>query len=73
MVVISDEAVDKYSKVKDVNNSNCESVKVQLQDTVSSNTMDDVVSCSIETTGDEGQIITNNNADRIPRAALQYV
>ena len=30
MDVISDEAVHKYSKVNDVNTSNCESVKVQL-------------------------------------------
>ena len=47
MDVISDEAVDKYSKVNDVNTSNCESVKVQLQDSVGSSTMDDVASCSL--------------------------
>ena len=38
MDVVSDEAVDKYSKVNDVNTSNCESVKVQLQDSVGSST-----------------------------------
>ena len=33
--------------------------------------MDDVASCSIEITGDEGQNITSNNVDRVPGAALQ--
>ena len=45
--VISDEAVDTYSKVNNVNTSNCESVKVQLQDSFGSSTMDDVQSLSL--------------------------
>ena len=69
---ISGEAVDKYSKVNDVSTSNCESVKVHLQDSVGSSTMVDVASCSLENrTGDEGQNITSNNVDRVPGAALQ--
>ena len=39
MDVIIDEAVDKYSKINDVNTSNGESVKVQLQHSVGSSTM----------------------------------
>ena len=74
MDVISNKAVDKYNKVNDVNISSCESVKVQLQDSVGSSTMVHVASCSLEIkTGDEGQNITSNNVDRVLGAALQDV
>ena len=69
--VISDKAVHKYSKVNDVNTLNCETVKVQLQDSVGSSTMDDDALCSLEITGDEGQNITNNNLGHVPVASLQ--
>ena len=46
MDAICDEAVDKYSKVNDVRTSNCESVKVHLQDSLGSSTMVDVASVS---------------------------
>ena len=71
--VVSDEAVDKYSKVNDVNTSNCESVKAQLQDSVDSSTMVDVASCSLEITGDEGQNVTSNNIDCVLGAAVQDI
>ena len=54
-----------------MNTSNCESVKVHLQDSVGSSTMVDVALCSLEITGDEGQNITSNNVDRVPGGALR--
>ena len=54
-----------------MNTSNCESVKVQIQDSLGSSTMDDVRSSSLEITGEEGQNISSNNIESVPGADLQ--